>query len=241
MSSRYLWSITLLLLCHPQMHAQLLTNRLPDVSTSVAAAQSPNASSNPSQDAGAPKAAAASDMHATDGQRTAGQDTTQIPDDPSQQLLPVAKPEAAPLTGVPVHWESLHQSRVGDDWTLEGEVVLFYKNYVVHADKIVYHQAEGLVTVEGHVQMEGGASDAVFTASHGEIYTQRHAGRFYDVTGSFGVRHVGKVKVYSTPNPFLFTGRVLVQTDEGVYHIVDGSMTSCRLPKPDCPLSLPQP
>jgi LPS-assembly protein len=220
------------------MHAQLLTNRLPDVSTSVAAVQSPSAnpdaSSNPSQDAGARKAGAASDGHASDEQGTSGQDaTTQIPDDPSQQLLPVAKPEPAPLTGVPVHWESLHQSRVGDDWTLEGEVVLFYKNYVVHADKIVYHQAEGLVIVEGHVQMEGGASDAVFTASHGEIYTQRHAGRFYDVTGSFGVRHVGKVKVYSTPNPFLFTGRVLVQTDEGVYHIVDGSMTSCRLPKPD--------
>jgi len=47
------------------------------------------------------------------------------------------------------------------------------------------------------------------------------------------VRRVGRAQVYSTPNPFLFAGRVLIQTGEGAYRIVDGSMTSCRLPKPD--------
>ncbi len=39
--------------------------------------------------------------------------------------------------------------------------------------------------------------------------------------------------VYSTTNPFLFSGRVLLQTGEGSYKIVDGTMTNCRLPKPD--------
>ncbi|HEY9125728.1 MAG TPA: LPS-assembly protein LptD, partial [Acidobacteriaceae bacterium] len=132
-----------------------------------------------------------------------------------------------------MRWEAQRQTHVGEDWTLTGEVVLYYKNYVIRADKIVYHQPTDTVEAEGHLQVEGGASDAVFTASHGEIHIQEHTARFYDVTGSFGLRHVGKVKVYTTPNPFLFTGRVLVQSGEGVYRVVDGTMTACRLPKPD--------
>ncbi len=43
----------------------------------------------------------------------------------------------------------------------------------------------------------------------------------------------GSAVVYSTANPFLFSGRVLLQTGEGSYRIVDGSMTNCRLPHPD--------
>jgi LPS-assembly protein len=199
----------LLLLCHPQMQAQLLTNALPALNPSTAPRHAAETASSPAEDPAA------------------------LPDDPSQQLLPVARPEPLPETGVPVRWEALHQSRAGDDSTLTGEVVLYYKNYVVHADKIVYHQSTAIVEAEGHVQLEGGLSDAVFTASRGEIHIQDHTGRFYDVTGSFGVRRVGKTQIYSTPNPFLFTGRVLVQTGEGSYRIVDGSMTSCRLPRPD--------
>ncbi len=60
-----------------------------------------------------------------------------------------------------------------------------------------------------------------------------HTARFYDVNGSLGVRRAGRIAVYSTANPFLFSGRVLLQTGEGSYKIVDGTMTNCRLPKPD--------
>ncbi len=155
------------------------------------------------------------------------------PDDPSQQLLPLAKPEPLPQTGTPVRWEAPLQTQSGDIWTLTGGVVLYYKNYVVHADKVVYHQSTAIVEAEGHVQLEGGANDAVFTASHGEIHVQDHTASFYDVTGSFGVRRVGKTQIYSTANPFLFTGRVLIQTGQDAYRIVDGAMTACRLPKPD--------
>jgi len=204
--SRYLWCITLFLLCHVQMHSQLLTNALPPVDSS-------------------PRVPAASTIPA-------------IPDDPSQQLLPVAKPEPLPLTGVPVHWEALHQERAGDVSTLTGEVVFYYKTYVIRADKVVYHHSTSTVEAEGNLQLEGGPNDSVLTASHGEMHLEDHTARFYDVTGSFGVRRIGKTLIYSTPDPFLFTGRVLIQTGEdqagqGIYHIVDGSMTSCRLPKPD--------
>ena len=104
---------------------------------------------------------------------------------------------------------------------------------MIHADKVIYHRSTSTVEAEGHLQVQGGTNDTVLTASHGEMHLEDHTARFYDVTGSFGVRRVGKSMVYSTADPFLFTGRVLLQTGEDSYRIVDGSMTSCRLPKPD--------
>ncbi len=47
-----------------------------------------------------------------------------------------------------------------------------------------------------------------------------HTARFFNVTGSIGVRHSGRTVVYSTTNPFLFSGRVLLQTGEGSYRVV---------------------
>jgi LPS-assembly protein len=157
----------------------------------------------------------------------------QIPDDPSQELLPVAQPEPTPATGVPVVWDAMHQSRAGDTLTLTGDVVGHYRDYVLRADKVVYHQSTSELEAEGHLQLSGGADDIFVSASHGDMRLDLHTARFFDVTGSLGVRKNGRSTVYSTPNPFLFSGRVLLQMGEGKYRMVDGTMTNCRLPKPD--------
>jgi LPS-assembly protein len=217
MSSRYFWCITLFLLCHVQMQSQLLTKTLPSLGTPDAASTNP-----PPQ--------AVSTPVPPSSPRT---ESSQIPDDPGLQILPLAKPEPLPATGIPVTWTADRQEHIGDLSTLAGDVVLHYKNYVIHADKIVYHHATSSIEAEGHLQVEGGANDTVLTASHGEINIAEHTATFYDVTGTFGVRRIGHAMVYSTPDPFIFSGRILLQTGEGVYRIVDGSMTSCRLPKPD--------
>lgn len=156
-----------------------------------------------------------------------------LPDDPGEDALPVARPEPAAQTGVPVRWEADRQSRQGDTWTLSGNVVVQYRSYTVHADKVVYHQESSELEAEGHLQMTGGPEDILLTASHGDMRLNAHTARFYDVNGSLGVRRAGSAVVYSTANPFLFSGRVLLQTGEGSYRIVDGTMTNCRLPHPD--------
>ena len=213
MRSRYFWCITLFLLCHAQMQSQLLTNALPVANTSATAAEeSPQQPST--QEPPAPASAV-------------------LPDEPSQQILPIARPEQPPPTGVPVHWTALEQTHAGDVSTLSGEVVLYYKNYVLHADKIVYRHSTSTVEATGHLQLLGGPNDAVLTASHGEMQLDDNTAAFYDVTGTFGVRRMGKTMIYTTADPFIFTGRVLLQTGEKSYRIVDGSMTACRLPKPD--------
>jgi len=156
-----------------------------------------------------------------------------LPEDPGQEILPIAQPEAEAATGVPVHWEARRQTRAGDDWTLSGEVVVHYRNYILKADKVVFHQAASELEAEGHLQVVGGPEDVQINATNGEMHLRAHTARFYNVTGSIGVRKAGRATVYSTTNPFLFSGRVLLQNGEGVYRIVDGSMTNCRLPKPD--------
>jgi LPS-assembly protein len=157
----------------------------------------------------------------------------QLPDDPGQEILPVAEPEPAPATGVPVQFEAQRQTRAGDDWTLAGEVVVHYRDYILRADKAVYHPSTTELEAEGHVQVAGGPEDVFIEAESGDMRLNMRTARFFNVNGSLGVRRAGRAMVYSTPNPFLFSGRVLLQTGEGKYRIIDGTMTNCHLPKPD--------
>ncbi|MFZ0744930.1 MAG: LPS assembly protein LptD [Terracidiphilus sp.] len=197
--------ITLLVLCHLQVWGQVLTNALPGP-----AYETPPTNQPPSAIPADP-----------------------LPDDPGQEILPVAQPEPAPLTGVPVRWEAGRQTRVGDTWTLTGGVVVHYRDYILSADRVVYHQSTTELEADGHLQVAGGPDDVVINATNGEMRLNTHTARFFNVTGSTGVRRSGRTVVYSTPNPFLFSGKVLLQTGEGSYRIVDGTMTNCRLPHPD--------
>lgn len=197
--------ITLLTLCHPQLRGQMLTNALPPTTPQAAPSDHAGSESNEST----------------------------LPEDPGQEVLPVAQPEAAPATGTSVRWEAQHQSRVGDIWTLTGQVVVHYRDYILRADKVLYHQSNSELDADGHLQVTGGPEDVDIEASHGDMRLDQHTARFFNVTGSIGVRRAGTAVVYSTANPFLFSGRVLLQTGEGRYRIVDGTMTNCRLPRPD--------
>jgi LPS-assembly protein len=198
--------ITVITLCHLQLAGQMLTNALPPAQTPAGGVSS--------------------------GQATP---VSQLPDDPGQEAIPLAKPEPQPPSGVPLRWDAGLQtySRDGSTVTLSDGVVAYYRDYIIRADKIVYHRSSSELEAEGNLQVTGGPSDAYITASHGDMRLDMHTARFYDVNGSLGVRRAGRTVVYSTANPFLFSGRVLLQTGEGSYKIIDGTMTNCRLPKPD--------
>ena len=210
MRPRNLVFITLLALCHLELGGQTLTNALPSPSQSAANASVSSPAVPSPDDPGA-----------------------SLPDDPGQEVLPVAQPEPAPATGVPVQWDANHQNWAGDVLTLTGDVVFHYRDYILRADKVVYNQSTSELEAEGHLQVAGGPNDVLINADHGDMRLNMHTARFYNVNGSQGVRTAGHTVVYSTANPFLFSGRVLLQNGEGNYRIVDGSMTNCRLPRPD--------
>ena len=215
MRPRNLVFITVLALCHPEVRAQALTNALPPA---------------PPQ-----QTAAAADGVQVPRQIPNSVPSSDLPDDPDQQLLPVAKPEPAPDTGVPAEWSADDQSwdQKGTIWTGTGHVEFHYRSYILRADKVVYNHSTTELDAEGNVQVTGGPNDVLINADHGDMLLNLHTGRFYQVHGSQGVRTNGHSAVYSTANPFLFSGRVLIQLGEGNYRIVDGTMTNCRLPKPD--------
>jgi LPS-assembly protein len=204
MRPRNLVIITLLTLCHLQLSGQTLTDVLP-TSASV-----PSIVVTPVTNAAA-----------------------QLPDDPGQELIPVAQPEPTPASGVPVQLDADRQSRVGDVFTLDGHVVVHYSDYILHADKVIYHQSTSEIEADGHLQITGGPNGVLINASHGNMRLNMHTARFYNVSGSQGIHTGGRSGVYSTSNPFLFTARVVLQTGDDNYRLIDGTMTNCSFPRPD--------
>ena len=200
--------ITTMVLCHSLLRGQVLTNALP-----------------PSQGETRPLNA--------ENQNAQSASPAALPEDPGQEALPIAQPEPISPSGVPVRWKADRETWAGHIATLYGVEDFHYRDYVLRADKMVYDQETSALEVEGHVQVQGGSDDIVLTASHGDMRLNMHTARFFDVTGTAGIRRVGRAIVYSTPNPFLFSARVILQSGEGKYKIIDGTMTNCRLPKPD--------
>ncbi len=117
--------------------------------------------------------------------------------------------------------------------TLTGDVAVHYRDYVIRADNVVYNRKTTELEADGHLQLSGGPNDVLINATHGDMRLNMHTARFYNVSGSQGVRTMGHTVVYSTPTPLLFSGRVLLQTGEGSFRVIDGSITNCRLPRPD--------
>ena len=211
MRLRNLLLITMLALCPLLLRGQALTNAAPPSGQEAGSAVEPAADS-PAQQSGS---------------------GASLPNDPGQEILPVAQPEPAPESGVPVVWEAQHQSRVGNIWTLTGDVVVHYRNYILRADKVVYDQSTTELDAEGQLQVTGGPNDVLIYADSGNMRLNMHTARYLNVHGSQGVRTMGSKAVYSTTNPFFFTGRVVLESGEGRYRIIDGTITNCRLPRPD--------
>ncbi len=161
-----------------------------------------------------------------------------LPDGPDSDRLPVAKIMAEPgETETLVIESDGPQSKVGSRLTLDGNVVLKYRGYSVEADHIEYDTDTEDLTATGHLRATGGVNHEVITASHGTMNLRAQTGRFYDVSGSVGVKQTGKRAVYVSSNPFLFTGRLVVKSGPREYQVYDGTVTSCQRPHPDWVLS----
>jgi LPS-assembly protein len=204
-TTRFCWCITLYLLCHQQVVAQTLTKQFPPP---VAVA------------AGAPASLRADFFSGQEADQTS---------------IPRAEAVPPPPKGYPVHIAAREQGKSGAIWTLTGEVEIEYREYTVHADKVIYNEATGVVHADGHLHLAGGPDDEQIDADHGEMNVNDDTGHFYEVSGSIGVRRVPAVNslLYTTSNPFVFTGREVIKNGPERYQILHGSMTSCRLPKPD--------
>ncbi len=208
------WCITLAGLFSAGLHAQGVTSKAPAVTSDGSGTGTPSTLLDP---------------------QTAN-DPSILPQDPSAEHYPnaVPIPEANARKAV---LKSLRQRWNGDRYTLEGDVGIQYGDYQVEADTIEYNDATGDAEATGHVHITGNNNAETITASRAILNVRDQTGHFYDVHGSVGVRATARGNVYTTENPFLFTGRMVVKTGPEAFDIYDGTVTSCQLPHPDWQLA----
>ncbi|WP_157178218.1 LPS-assembly protein LptD [Terriglobus roseus] len=192
--------------------------------------------------------------------RTRADEAAGLPDSPGADLYPVAVPVPEPA-GTKVVIESISQKSSGDNLLLEGNVAITYGDYRVEADRIAYNQATGDLEATGHIVVTGSNRSENIQASRATLNIKSETGKFYDVSGSVGVRFATprnnapmssvlgstagdlmsgpnvRGTVYTTSNPFLFTGRMVVKNGPAEFDIYDGTVTTCQLPRPDWQLS----
>jgi len=161
------------------------------------------------------------------------QSPASLPDEPGATRYPQAEVVPQDDDSTAVEMESDTQSKLGSRYVLDGDVVITYRDRIVKADHIEYDTETGELTANGHLHVSGGPNHEDIQASHGTMNLNQQTGRFYDVTGSVGVKNSGRGMTYANSNPFLFTGRMVVRTGPQQYEIYEGTVTSCQLPNPD--------
>jgi LPS-assembly protein len=155
-----------------------------------------------------------------------------LPDAPD---YPIAEMVATPPTGVPARLEARQQEKHGSLYTLTGDVRIDYKDYILTADKASYDSETGDAEATGHVRLVGRRNNELILADYAKLNFDLETGRFENVTGSVGRQPSSNKRklIYTTNNPFLFTGRVVFKEGPERYRILHGTMTSCLLPDPD--------
>jgi LPS-assembly protein len=156
-----------------------------------------------------------------------------LPNAPGLVRYPAAEVVPADNT-TDVSIEADTQSELGGKYVLDGDVVITYHDRILKADHVEYDSETGELKANGHLHVTGGPNHEDITASHGTMNLNQQTGRFYDVTGSVGLKNAGhSLTTYANSNPFLFTGRMVVRTGPEQYEIYEGTLTTCQLPNPD--------
>ncbi len=164
-----------------------------------------------------------------------------LPDDPgsipgSAGEYPVAT-EIASAGAEHITTTQQHITYRDNHLILDGSVTIIDGTNHLEADHIDYNRDTGDIEATGHLRLRGSKAAEQISASHATLNLRDSTGRFYDVSGSVGLRTSGNGRIYTVGNPFLFQGRLVVRNGPADFDIYDGSVTSCQLPHPDWLLS----
>ncbi|MGI4827590.1 MAG: LPS-assembly protein LptD [Janthinobacterium lividum] len=233
---RLLWFISTIAvpLGHPLTYAQAVTKKAPQ--------EQPT---NPSVRQVATQVPGTASGLPLDASQTTVPARPQVPSEASQgdlpdlSNIPLAIPLPAPSNDHIV-WDCDTESKHGEVYLLAGDVQITFRNRHIRADSIQLNEDTGEVIAEGHLRVSGGDNDEYIQASHGTYNLRTGTGRFFDAQGSVGLHNEAASSSTAaaraglvSPNPFLFTGRIVDKTGAAIYTIYDGTVTSCLLPKPD--------
>jgi LPS-assembly protein len=157
--------------------------------------------------------------------------TSQLPPAVGERATPCSLAAAAQKDNSPTIC-SISQEEEGGIYKLHGAVEIYYENYVLKADEATFNSDTREATATGHFALDGGPNDDHIRASHGTYNFALETGKFYDVTGTTGLRFRGTRVILTSTAPFSFTGKVVEKDSPEHYLVYDGTITTCELPHP---------
>jgi LPS-assembly protein len=128
---------------------------------------------------------------------------------------------------------AIQQERDGDVYKLHGAVEIYYESYVLKADEATFNADTNEATASGHFSLDGGPNDDHIRADHGTYNLALETGKFYDVTGTTGLRFRANRVILTSTAPFAFSGKLVEKTSQDHYLVYDGTITTCELPHPN--------
>ncbi|MGH9534701.1 MAG: LPS-assembly protein LptD [Terriglobales bacterium] len=114
-----------------------------------------------------------------------------------------------------------------------GNVEILYHGVTLRADRIVYDNRSGEATATGHVFLTLTAEKTQIAARRGRYNFRTSQGEFDDFHGVSGLHVARKSVQLQSRNPLIFSGRKLERLGPRHYRLEDGTLTSCRLPRPE--------
>jgi LPS-assembly protein len=127
---------------------------------------------------------------------------------------------------------AIEQEREGVVYKLHGAVEIYYENYILRSDDATFNSDTNQASASGHFALDGGPNDDHIRASHGTYNFALETGKFYDVTGTTGLRFRANRPILTSTAPFAFTGKRVEKTGPAHYLVYDGTITTCELPHP---------
>jgi LPS-assembly protein len=127
---------------------------------------------------------------------------------------------------------AIQQEEEGGIYKLHGAVEIYYGSYVLRADEATYNSHTREAEAAGHFALDGGPNDDHIRAARGTYNLDLETGRFYDVTGTTGLRFRANRAILTSTAPFAFTGKRVEKTTPDHYLVYDGTITTCELPHP---------
>ena len=127
---------------------------------------------------------------------------------------------------------AIEQERDGVVYKLHGAVEIYYENYILRSDDATFNSDTNEASASGHFALDGGPNDDHIRASHGTYNFALETGKFYDATGTTGLRFRANRPILTSTAPFAFTGKLVEKTGPAHYLVYDGTITTCELPHP---------
>jgi len=122
--------------------------------------------------------------------------------------------------------------QTGNTYKLHGEAQIDFRDYVLYADEISYDSGSGEARASGHVKLQGGEYSVHLEASHAEYNITSATGKFYDVSGTTGLKLGSRRAILTTSSPFTFSGKEVDKLASNRFRVYHGTVTSCELPHP---------